>query len=64
MNKTSLFAVAAAPLIVAGGVGGWFATSTPTQARVAIDSINPTQITMNAGSLPTAEFVDYSLVFH
>ena len=63
MHKISLFAVATA-LIVAGGVGGWFATTTPTQARFATDSINPTQITMNAGNLPTAEFVDYSLVFH
>ena len=63
MTKISLFAVATA-LIVAGGVGGWFATTTSTQARVATNNINPTEITMNAGNLVTAEFVDYSLVFH
>jgi hypothetical protein len=56
------FAVAAAFLIVAASVG--LVTPT-TEARLApTDTINPTQITMNAGSLPTAEFVDYSLVFH
>jgi hypothetical protein len=62
MRKISLVAVATA-LIVAGGVV--VANQPPTQARVATtDSINPAQLTMNAGSLPVAEFVDYSLVFH
>jgi hypothetical protein len=64
MRKITLCAVAAA-LIVAG-VGGWVASTTHArvEAPLAAGGIDPTQIMMNAHDLPTAEFVDYSLVFH
>jgi small-conductance mechanosensitive channel len=63
MRKISLFAIATA--MVAIGVGVW-ATST-TDARLASSisqGIEPLQLMMNAKSLATAEFDDYTFVFH
>jgi hypothetical protein len=62
MSKTSLFVIAAAALIL--GLGGW-AASTP-HARVAafkglqVDTI---QSAVNARTLPTQHYDDYSFVF-
>jgi hypothetical protein len=66
MRKIGLIAVAAALTLV--GVGGWMEWAIKdTQARLAtpaFDPVDPTQLTTNAKDLPTAEFVDYTLVFH
>jgi hypothetical protein len=63
MRKFGLFAAAA---LILAGFGGWIAST--SQARVAAPiaaiSINPTQLTMTSGDLPTEHFVDYSLVYH
>jgi hypothetical protein len=62
MRKISLFAVAAA--LIAIGLGVWAAA--PTDARVPLSmgqGIEPFQIMMNAKSLPSQEFVDYTFVF-
>jgi hypothetical protein len=63
MRKISLFAIAAA--MVATGVGVWAAST--TNARVApsmVQGIEPLQLMMNAKGLATAEFADYTFVFH
>jgi hypothetical protein len=63
MRKFSFFAIAA---LILAGFGGWIAST--SQARVAAPiagvSINPTQLTMTSGDLPTEYFVDYSFVYH
>jgi hypothetical protein len=64
MRKIGLFAVAGALILV--GVGAWMEWVTAdSQARIApaTDPINPTQLTINAKTLPIATFVDYSLHF-
>jgi hypothetical protein len=65
MRKIGLFAVAAALTLVS--VGGWMEwVTSDSQARVATlagDSVDPTQLTMNAKDLPVAKFVDYTLHF-
>jgi hypothetical protein len=63
MRKISLFAVAAA--VIATGFGVWAASN--TNARVAPSmgqGVEPFQIMMNAKEVPTAEFADYTFVFH
>jgi hypothetical protein len=63
-KKIGLFAVAAALTLV--GVGAWMEwVISDSQARppTATDPINPTQLTINAKTLPIATFVDYSLHF-
>ena len=64
MRKITLFAVAAA-VIVATGFGVW--ATAPTTARVTASKsqgIDPHQMMMNTKGLATAEFVDYTFVFH
>ena len=58
MHKMSLFAVAAAVIILVG-----FAGYARVEAPVRAERIDPSKITMNAKDLPTEEFVDYSFVF-
>ena len=62
MRKINLFAVAAA--MIATGFGVWAAG--PSNARVPSTSqgIEPMQLMMNTRGLATAEFVDYTFVFH
>ena len=63
MRKISLCAIAAA--MVAIGFGVWNAS---TGARVVApplgQGIDPHQMMMNTKGLATAEFVDYTFVFH
>jgi hypothetical protein len=63
MRKISLCAIAAA--MIAIGFGVWNAS---TDARVVAPSpgqgIDPHQVMMNTKGLATAEFVDYTFVFH
>jgi hypothetical protein len=65
MRKIGLIAVAAVLILV--GVGAWMEWITAdSQARLApptLESVDPTQITMNARDLPVARLVDYSLHF-
>jgi len=65
MRKIGLIAVVAALILV--GVGAWMEWVTlDSQARPVtpmLESVNPSQITMNAKDLPVAKFVDYSLQF-
>jgi hypothetical protein len=62
MRKTTLFAVAAATIATAV-FGVWAAA--PTNARVPStgQEIEPFQLMMNAKSLPTEEFADYTFVY-
>jgi hypothetical protein len=63
MRKIRLFAIAAA--MVATGVGVW--TGSDTNARVSpsmAQGIEPLQLMINAQGLATAEFNDYTFVFH
>jgi hypothetical protein len=63
MRKTNLFAAAAAALILAC-VWGW-ASSTGTTAAAPISvRIDPFQAMVNAKSLPTSHYDDFSLVFN
>jgi hypothetical protein len=62
MRKISLFGVAAA--VIATVFGIWAAST--TNARVAPSlgqGVEPFQLMMNAKTLPTAEFADYTSVF-
>ena len=63
MRKTTLFAVAAA--VIATGFGVWAAspTNAPVSPSIA-QGIQPLQLMKNAKGLATAEFVDYTFVFH
>jgi hypothetical protein len=63
MRKIGVFAIAAA--MIAIGVGTWAAST--TSARVAPSmgqGIEPLQLMMKAQGLATAEFDDYTFVFH
>jgi hypothetical protein len=64
MRKISLYVIAT--FLILTGVGGWIAST--TQARVEAptlaETINPSQITMNARDLPTEQFTDYTFVFN
>ena len=59
MRKIKLFAVAAAMIATVWAAG-------PSNARVPSTSqgIEPMQLMMNTRGLATAEFVDYTFVFH
>jgi hypothetical protein len=63
MRKISLCAITAA--MVAIGFGVW---NVSTRARVVApplgQGIDPHQVMMNTKGLATAEFVDYTFVFH
>jgi hypothetical protein len=63
MRKTTLFACAAAALIVVG-VGGWVASAplASVAAPMAI-RIDPSQVMVNAKDLPTERFQDLTFVF-
>jgi hypothetical protein len=63
MRKTTLFAAAAAALILVG-VGGWVA-STPnaTAAAAPTEQIDIMQLTVNAKDMPTQHFHDMTFVF-
>jgi hypothetical protein len=62
MRKTSLFAVAAAALILVG-VGGWVIASTPNASAAApTEQIDIVQLTMNA-DMPPQHFHDMTFVF-
>jgi hypothetical protein len=60
MRKFSILAVS----VILVGVGAWAATTeqTPYDAPVG-SSVDPLQMMMQAGDLPTEEFIDYSVVF-
>jgi len=62
MRKISVIAT----FLILTGVGGWIAST--TQARVEgpilAETINPSQIGMNARDLPNAQFTDYTFVFN
>ena len=63
MRKTTVFATAAAALILAG-VGGWVA-STP-QARVIAPAgvqVDPLQMMISAKDMPIQHFHDLTFVF-
>jgi hypothetical protein len=64
MRKISFYVIAT--FLILTGVGGWIAST--TQARVEApalaETINPSQITMNARDLPTEQFTDYTFVFN
>jgi len=63
MRKISLCAIAAA--MVAIGFGVWSASSgTRVVASSLGQGIDPHQMMMNTKGLATAEFVDYTFVFH
>jgi hypothetical protein len=61
MRKVSLFAVAAA--VIATGFGVWAAAPTNARAPSTGQGIEPFQLMMNAKSLSTEEFADYTFVF-
>jgi hypothetical protein len=64
MRNISLYVIAT--FLMLTGVGGWIAST--TQARVdapaLTETINPSQIAMNARDLPTEQFTDYTFVFN
>jgi hypothetical protein len=64
MRNIGLYIVAT--FLILTGVGGWIAST--TQARVEAptlaETINSSQITMNARDLPTEQFTDYTFVFN
>jgi hypothetical protein len=63
MHKTTLFAAAAAALILVG-VGGWVAwTPNATAAAAPTEQIDIMQLTGNAKDLPTQHFHDMTFVF-
>jgi hypothetical protein len=62
MRKMTLFAVAAAALILVAA-GGWV-TSTPNASAAApTEQIDIVQVTMSAKDLPTQHFHDMTFVF-
>jgi hypothetical protein len=64
MRKISFYVIAA--FLTLTGVGGWIAST--TQARVEAptlaETVNPSQIAMNARDLPTEQLTDYTFVFN
>jgi hypothetical protein len=63
MRKIRLFAIAAA--MVATGVGVWAASDTSARVSPSMaQGIEPLQLMINAQGLATAEFDDYTFVFH
>jgi len=64
MRKISLYAVAT--FLILTGVSGWIASSTQARVEAAAlaESIDPSQMTINARDLPNEEFTDYTFVFN
>ena len=60
MRKISMFA--AALILIA--VGAWAVATTPRVVASTPVGIDPFQMMTNATDLPTAHYVDYSLVFN
>jgi len=64
MRKINLYVVST--FLILTGVGGWIAST--TQARVEAptltQTINPSQVAVNARDLPTEHFTDYTFVFN
>ena len=60
MRKISMFA--AALILIA--VGAWAITTTPRVVASTPVGIDPFQMMTNARDLPTAHYVDYSLIFN
>ena len=64
MRKISLYVIAT--FLIVTGVGGWIAST--TQARVEAptlaETINPSQVTLNARDLPSEQFTDFTFVFN
>jgi hypothetical protein len=63
MRKTSLFAAAAAALIVAC-VWGWTSSTGTKAAAPTTVQIDPFQAMVNGKSLPSSHYEDFSLVFN
>ena len=61
MGKIKLFAVAAA--VIATGFGVWAASPTDARAPSVRPGIEPFQLMLNANTLPTVDFADYTFVF-
>ena len=63
MRKISTYVVAT--LLILACVGVWMASATQTrvEAPALAETIDPTQLTLNAHELPTEEFTDYTFVF-
>jgi hypothetical protein len=63
MRKISLFAVSA--VLILAGLGAWAASTTHGRVEAAaVVVVDPLQIMRNATDLPTADYVDYSVVFN
>ena len=60
MRKLSMFA---ATLILIA-VGAWAITTTPPVVASTPVGIDPLQMMSNARDLPTAHYVDYTLIFN
>jgi hypothetical protein len=61
MRQTSLFAVAAA--VIATGFGVWAASPSNARAPSMGQGVEPFQLMLNAKTLPSVEFADYTFVF-
>jgi len=68
MRKTKLLAVAAAAALILAGLGGWASSTTQLHGTKAAASIrvqiDPFQAMVNANSLPTSHYDDFSVVFN
>jgi hypothetical protein len=63
MRKISLFAVSAT--LILAGLGAWAASTTHGRVEAAAVIVaDPLQIMRNATDLPTAHYVDYSVMFN
>ena len=62
MRKISLFTAAITLILV--GIGAWTIFATAPVAALAQPGIDPLQMMTNATNLPTAHYVDYSVVFN
>jgi hypothetical protein len=62
MRKITIFAIAAA--LVVTGFAVWAAAPTNARFTPSSQGIEPFQLMTNAKGLATAEFVDYTFVFH
>ena len=60
MRKISMFAAA----LVRIAVGAWAVATTPRVVASTPVGIDPFQMMTNATDLPTAHYVDYSLIFN
>ena len=61
IRKISMCAVAAA--VIATGFGVWAASPTNARAPSVRPGIEPFQLMLNANTLPTVDFADYTFVF-